>query len=148
MELDPNTLEEFAKYEILNNDSEDKATLVIMSKKGPNRGTSNCVAAKSKVQVATFISSFLIIAGCIVGLFMMNKRIEHLKHLNQKLNDFQEPSQMLAKETDIEGLKLQNQDLKDEFEHFRNIAKKVVNTFDSGYKTKLHLESANGDSEK
>ena len=85
MELDPNTLEGFAKYEILNNDSEDKATLVIMSKKGPNRGTSNCVAAKLKVLVATSTISFLIIVGCIVGLFMTNKRIEHLKHLNQKL---------------------------------------------------------------
>ena len=148
MELDPNTLEGFAKYEILNNDPEEKAAYVIMPKKGPYKGTNSCVAAKLKVLVATFIISFLIIVGCIVGLFMNNKRIGHLKHLNQKLmNDFQEPSQMLAKETEIAGLKLQNQDLKDEFEHFKNIAKKVVNTFDSGHRTKLHLASADGNSE-
>ena len=46
MELDPNTLEGFAKYKILNNDPEEKATYVIMPKKGPNKGTSSCVAAK------------------------------------------------------------------------------------------------------
>ena len=144
--MEPNNLEGFAKYKVLNNDSEDKATLSIVPQKSSDEGKDNCV--KSKVLLASCMISFLIISGCIGGLIMMNKRIEDLKHLNLKLmNDFQEPSQRLSEETKIEGLKLQNQNLKDEFEHFKNIAKKVVNTFDSGYRTKLHLESAKGDSE-
>ena len=38
MDLDPNILEGFAKYEILNEYSEDKATHIIMSQKRPQQG--------------------------------------------------------------------------------------------------------------
>ena len=76
---------------------------------------------------------------------MMNKRIEDLENLNQKLmNNFQDKSQILSSK--LEGMKLQNQHLKDKFEHFKNIAKKVVNSFDPEHRTKLHLASANGNS--
>ena len=108
MELDPNTLEGFAKYEILNNDSEDKATHVILPKIASGKKGNFFVRGKSKLLVATSVITLLIIAGCIVGLFIMNKRIEDLKHLNQKLmNNFQDKSQILSSK--LEGMKLQNQ---------------------------------------